>query len=231
MVAVSQILGVDQHQFEHPYLDVLPKQEWKWGYQEGSNIAMLYQGEKPFLLLLGEDRSAIQLLLEESRAICENPRVALPRQFGDLLTGEKSEWDWMGIFARPNHESNTIDLRCDYDEEIRNFLAESSPTASSQPGSEEIVTWHGIRDEHGLAAVGAAIRWKSGAAVLASIATHPRSRGRGLATRITASLTQMFFDSGEKRVTLGLYAGNQPARQAYERVGYQLLGQFTSGDR
>lgn len=229
--------SIDDRTFTHPYLDVLPREEWRWGYQEGSNLAMLYQGEKPFLLFLGEDESTIARMLDMSKEVAPSARIAIERRFESLLDlanldPERSRWDWMGIFEEPQiAATDVVDLGKDHDEQIAEFLKEASPTASTQPGGDEVVTWHGLQDEHGLLAVGAAIRWKSGAAVLASIATAPRARGKGLATQVTASLTRMFFDAGEHRVTLGLFAENAPARRAYEKVGYQLLGEFTSVTR
>lgn len=230
---MGELKGVSDHSFEHPYLDVLPREEWRWGFQEKNNLVMLYQGDRPFVIALGEEKSAVAELLERSKEHAPSARISVQRRHGDLLQGEKSEWDWMGIFQQPSYRSSFVveDLGTDHDDDVRKFLAVASPTASTEPGSSEVVTWHAIREHRAITAVGAAIRWKSGAAVLASIATDPELRGQGQAAAVTASLTKMFFDAGEHRVTLGLYAQNNAARRTYEKVGYRLLEEFTSASR
>lgn len=218
----------------HPYLEVLPVAEWRWGWQQGAAVGALFESSKgAFLIVLGEQRHDVEEILLRGSEVISPCRVTLPRPFEELIPGERSQWDWMAIFQRPTITFSTpiVDLGVAHDEEIRAFLAQASPTASTAPGDPEIISWHGVADDEGLLAVGAATRWSSGAAVLASIATHPRGRGRGYAKAVTASLTQMLFDLGESRVSLGLYAGNDAARGAYASVGYQLLGQFTSGSR
>lgn len=230
--SISQITG-----FTHPYLEVLPKHQWTWGWQEGSAIGALFAGKRsPSLVLLGGPADALSLILSKGLDLAPSCRITVPRRHEKLLKNvtvtEISEWDWMGIFNDEHCYAPTIevtDLGLTHDEEIAAFLSQASPTASTPPGDPEIITWHGIRDANGLLAVGAATKWSSGAAVLVSIATHPRARGRGLAVEVTASLTRFLFDQGHHRVTLGLYAGNEAAAKTYTKVGYRLLEQFSSG--
>lgn len=225
--------------YPHPYLQVLAPSEWRWGWREDDAVAAVFGQTRPFLLVLGETPSAVSRVLHVGAAKFPDARVAIERRFASLLekenfTADRSEWDWMAIYSagsvvKPVRQ--VVDLGKDHDEAIREFLAVASPTASTSPGDEEVITWHGIFANERLVAVGAATRWKSGAAVLASIAVAPDARGQGLATEITASLTDMLFQHGEKRVSLGMYAANSAARRAYEKVGYQLLGEFTSAGR
>lgn len=227
------------HEVHHPYLEVLPEAEFRWGWAEEKNLVLYLQGERPFVIALGEDQEAVEQLLEKSREVAPHCRLAIQRKFRTILDNqqphdERSEWDWMAIFdgdALIPPVIEVLDLGIDRDEQIKEFLSIASPTASTQPGSPEVITWHGVVHEGDLLAVGAAIRWSSGAAVLASIATAPEARGQGLATQVTASLTRALFYAGEKRVSLGLYANNPPARRAYEKVGFRLLEEFISTSR
>lgn len=225
----------DRGGFAHPYLDVLADQDWLWGWRENQALGALISGRKsPVLIVLGDDLDDVQSIVNRSVDLAPEVRITLQRKYRHLLSGEISDWDWMGIFdqdQRIQPQTHVLDLGLEHNDEINTFLSQASPTASTPAGDPEILTWHGIRDENGLIAVGAATRWKSGAAVLVSIATDPRVRGRGLATDVTASLTEMFFQRGEHRVTLGLYAGNQAAAKAYTKVGYRLLEEFSSSSR
>lgn len=218
--------------YPHPYLPLLPETEWRWGWREGESIIAHFQRERSFLIALGERESDVASLLKMGIAVAPDARVTVQRAHAGLIQGERSDWDWMSIYRDDPRIKPTLqieDLGLTHDDEVVQFLAEASPTASTQPGASEIITWHGLRSDGRLIAVGAASRWQSGAAVLVSIATAPDMRGRGYATEITASLTDALFDQGEHRVTLGLYAGNQPALHAYERVGYHLTERFSSG--
>ena len=233
---MPELSGFDDRQgFEHPYLDALPAADWLWGWREGSALAMLLHGaHSPLLVALGAETSDVQALLARSVEVAPSCRITLQRSHQMLLTGEISNWDWMGIDrdnVRLHPEMDVLDLGLSHDDEINEFLATASPTASKAAGNPEIITWHGLRDHAGLVCVGAATRWKSGAAHLVSIATHPRGRGRGYAKSVTASLTDMLFRNGEPRVTLGLYADNKPAIAAYTSVGYRLLESFSSSSR
>lgn len=218
---------------------MLPESEFRWGWEQEENLILYLHGERPFVIALGEDPSVVAALLERSREQAPHCRLAIQRKFQSLIENdtyskETSAWDWMAIFrGDPLLTATTpvVDLGTHHDDQIRQFLAVASPTASTQPGSPEVITWHGVVRDGQLRAVGAAIRWSSGAAVLASIATSPHARGEGLATQITASLTASLFANGEERVSLGLYAENAPARRAYEKVGYRLLEEFISTSR
>lgn len=232
---MPELSSLSAREFVHPYLDVLPESEWLWGWQEPNAFAGLFAGKRsPLLVVLGGQRQDIEFLLNHSLSQAPECRITVQRKFSDLLTGEISNWDWMGIFDPADlylPKMSIEDLGKEHDEEINAFLAEASPSASTPAGDPEILTWHGIRDQHGLVSVGAATRWRSGAAVLVSIATHPRGRGKGYATEVTASLSRMFFEAGHSRVTLGLYADNHAARQTYLKVGYRMLENFSSSSR
>jgi GNAT superfamily N-acetyltransferase len=216
----------------HPYLDVVPAADFQFavlGQTKDSCISVFTTDtEKLWILGLGPEIRQLAAGL----SLDQPARWTVPRSDEELLQSDRSQWDWWAIDREPTWPMTSppiVDLRKENDERIREFLALASPTASTAPGSAEVVTWHGVEEAGRLVAVGAAIRWKSGAPVLASIATHPESRGRGLAKSITASLTQYFREQGEERITLGMYAANDTARRTYLSVGYRVVQEFSSG--
>jgi GNAT superfamily N-acetyltransferase len=217
----------------HPYLRVVDARDFRFALL-GANgsLAALFSTSSgtPWLLALGSDSVASARALGAD--LEQASRWTVPRAAEALLGEERSRWDWWLIDTRPAWPApapTVVDLGIDHDEEIARLLAIASPTASTPPGDPEVQTWHGIRARGELIAVGAAIRWSSGAPVLASIATHPDHRGRGHARAVTASLTDWFMDRGEMRVHLGMYAANESARATYTAIGYRVAQKFTSG--
>lgn len=218
---------------QHPYLRVVPWMDFERGFiGPDESIAAIFRldAERQWLLGLGPYAGA--LVVEAQSALRGRSRWTLPRADEHLLGEDRSRWDWWVIDRPMSNDidlSMVLDLGLDHDSQIAEFLKTASPTASSSPGDSEIATWHGVVEAEKLIAVGAAIRWKSGAPVLASIATDPDHRGRGLARAITASLTNYFFTRGEAQVSLGMYAANESARRTYTAVGYRVVEEFTSG--
>lgn len=64
--------------------------------------------------------------------------------------------------------------------------------------------------------------------MLENLATHPEHRGRGLASRLVASV---FPDADEKGVVIYLdTASDNPAMRLYQRLGFQEVGRRTIED-
>jgi predicted GNAT family acetyltransferase len=61
-----------------------------------------------------------------------------------------------------------------------------------------------------------------GTAELSGVGTRPAFRGRGIATAVTAALTEAMFVQGARSVWLE-YSGDG-SRRVYERVGYEPQG-------
>ena len=68
----------------------------------------------------------------------------------------------------------------------------------------------------------------SSACQLQGVWTDPRARGRGIGTRGTAAVVNLALDSVAPVVSLYVNDYNEPARRAYERVGFATVGSFTS---
>ena len=113
---------------------------------------------------------------------------------------------------------------------VQAFLDRVNPHHSVSADHREVERWLGVMDEDSgeLLAVGAFTRRKPGTAYLASIATAPESRGLGLGAAVSAALTRLAFESGDKVCTLAHYHPNEAARRIYQRLGYQTTHQMQS---
>jgi len=158
-------------------------------------------------------------------------RATVPRAWTEVTFAERSDWNFYVIEEPPKQGSHGYDVvPLGSDQEIAEFLEAHSPHASTKPGDDEILFWHGIRGGQAeILALGAAVRWRSGSKMLVSIATNPEMRGRGMAQAVTSSLATTLFEQGAACVGLGVWAANEPARRAYERVGFRLAEEFASG--
>ena len=59
---------------------------------------------------------------------------------------------------------------------------------------------------------------------IATIASHPRWRGCGLAQWLMLALLEAALARGAERSTLEVRVGNLPARRLYEKLGYEVVG-------
>lgn len=166
------------------------------------------------------------------RASADQVRVTIPRNWTQVRLGKRSEWNFYLIESATSPiqplKHRVVELNSD--EEINAFIDDYAPDSSTKAGDSEIIFWHGIRGEQGeLLSIGAAVRWKSGATMVVSIAIAPSERRKSMAQEVTASLVKRLFDSGSPLVGLGVWAQNAPAIRAYENVGFKLQEEFVSG--
>jgi predicted GNAT family acetyltransferase len=96
------------------------------------------------------------------------------------------------------------------------------------PGRPGVERWVGLREGGELVAVGANAPISAPVPHLASIATLPALRGRGLGAAVTAALTRSLLAEGHSVVTLGMYSDNPVARRVYERLGFRCDHRFSS---
>jgi GNAT superfamily N-acetyltransferase len=139
----------------------------------------------------------------------------------------RNKWDFYSIDTGAflgGAESNE-----DADEnEIKELLEKHAPNSSVWPGNQEILFWGNIREAEQLIATGALVRWRTGQVMFASIATHSDYRGKGYAYRLVTQMLASVAKKGVTHVGLGVFAENIPAKRAYEKVGFALIGEFTS---
>ncbi|NIS83528.1 MAG: GNAT family N-acetyltransferase [Anaerolineales bacterium] len=62
-------------------------------------------------------------------------------------------------------------------------------------------------------------KWANVAAV-GNVFTHPRHRGRGLGTRVSAALVQHLLDDGIHTIVLNVAMDNEPALRCYQKLAF-----------
>ena len=115
--------------------------------------------------------------------------------------------------------------------EIDNFLKTHARKSSVWPGNEEVLFWGEICEQEQLVATGALVQWRTGQVMFASIATHSDYRSKGLAQRLVSQMLGNASRNGITHVGLGVFSENASAKRAYEKVGFNLIGEFTSYEK
>jgi GNAT superfamily N-acetyltransferase len=112
---------------------------------------------------------------------------------------------------------------------IKKILDENAPTSSTYPGNPEIVHWGCVRNGAGdVGAIGALVKWSSGAYVISSVATVESQRGKGFATELTKRFISTANKLGIKNLGLGVSHKNIAAIKAYQKAGMSEIAQFTN---
>jgi ribosomal protein S18 acetylase RimI-like enzyme len=153
-----------------------------------------------------------------------------PRHLPAWAAVDGTDWDFRWLAAPPPPqpgEERVVEVTDDG--AVRALLAESSPTASAQPGDPAVRRWVGVHDGGDLVACAADTSASTGVGHLSSIAVHPKARGQRLGAAVTAALARRLFDDGCDIVTLGMYADNTYGRAMYDGLGFADTHPFTSG--
>ena len=117
---------------------------------------------------------------------------------------------------------------CTDESEITELLKGHARKSSVWPGNDEVIFWGGKRIAGQLVSVGALVKWRTGQVMFASIATHTNYRGKGLAQELVTEMLASVAVQGISHVGLGVFAENASAKRAYEKVGFNLINEFSS---
>lgn len=183
------------------------------------------------LTLTGTPRAAAVLAASVLAELPEPPYVlTVPRGTQPLPDGEREEWALMTTAtAPPPQAGEEAVVPLEPGPELSALLAEASPGHLVRPGDPQVALWAGIPGPDGAPVCAGALltRPGTGAPHLASIATSPAHRGRGLAAAVTAWLTRRAL---ERAATCGLARLDTAttAHRLYERLGYRVVQEFTS---
>ncbi|MFI5937025.1 GNAT family N-acetyltransferase [Actinoplanes sp. NPDC051494] len=110
----------------------------------------------------------------------------------------------------------------DADAEVDAFLDVNHPHSFARPGKGGATRWACLRDDAGrLLAVATDAGSTTRIGFISGVATRLDARGRGLATRLCAALTDELLD-GRDRVALLVDHDNIAAVRTYERLGYAM---------
>ncbi len=150
-----------------------------------------------------------------------------------LLKNYKKSHNWdVYVISTQSHELGEVCEELQDDIFIRDFLAENAPDSSVIPPNDEVLFWGGVRNSSGqITSLGTVVKWRSGKYMLASIATSSQSRGEGFAQLLVAGMLSNLFQRGIVEVALGVHAENVAAKRVYEKLGFELLYEFTSWEK
>lgn len=179
-----------------------------------------------------EDGSIFAMALGNNPVILSCDRLATTRDIAvdPQALSYRAKWDFYSIDTEPFF-GQTIAQESKDHQEITDLLKQHAPNSSVWPGNEEVLFWGEIREAEELVATGALVKWRTGQVMFASIATHSQHRGKGLAQQLVKEMLANAADRKIRHVGLGVFAENFAAKRAYEKVGFSLIGEFTSYQR
>ena len=112
---------------------------------------------------------------------------------------------------------------------IKEILDTHAPSSSVYPGNPEVIQWGCVRNDAGeVSAIGALVRWSSGAHVISSVATVESQRGNGFATQLVKRFISRANELGISTLSLGVSHKNVAAIKAYQNAGMTEIAQFTN---
>ena len=136
-------------------------------------------------------------------------------------------WDFYSIDTDSFISGKRAEI-CTDESEITDLLKGHARKSSVWPGDDEVIFWGGKRIDGQLVSVGAFVQWRTGQVMFASIATHTDYRGKGLAQELVREMLISIAAQGISHVGLGVFAENASAKRAYEKVGFNLINEFSS---
>ncbi|MFZ1683761.1 MAG: GNAT family N-acetyltransferase [Candidatus Zixiibacteriota bacterium] len=133
----------------------------------------------------------------------------------------------IGTFKPATITSDIIRLGHGHEKELEKFYKAAYPDTYFTARMLETGKYYGIRDGKSLVAVTGVHVYSREykVAALGNIATHPKYRGKGLATKVTGHLCQELVDEG-LMVCLNVKKDNLPAIACYEKLGFEKAFEY-----
>ncbi|MFJ6197942.1 GNAT family N-acetyltransferase [Micromonospora sp. NPDC092111] len=208
-------------------------------FRRGEQVALLYHGtDEPVLLAFAADadRPGLAALLDELGPVLPARLYAhlspglegtLARRYAVTPAGAHHRMalaDPTRLAAVPG--AGEVLGRADLPA-LRALYAAAYPGNWFDPRMLDTGHYIGVREGGDLVAVAGVHVWSPTyrVAALGNVTTHPRARGRGLATAVVARLGVRLRDSVD-HVTLNVRAGNTSAVRLYERLGFTRVADF-----
>jgi ribosomal protein S18 acetylase RimI-like enzyme len=208
-----------------------------WVLDDGVAWVRRTHSYAPTVTVLCGPRSAAEQLPELLEAVPGTSGITLPFGALQLLPAELiariepgvgDDWEWMMTTAAPPPPAHhVVLLEPDELAEVTDLLDRASPRHSTR-ADDPVLAWWGIRDGGRLVACAAHVEDVPGVPGLASIATDPELRGRGLGAAVTSAAARAAFERGSEVVTLGMYSDNDVARRMYHRLGFSCDHRWSS---
>lgn len=199
-------------------------------YAPIDNLLEVHVGDASLSFLVrDEDGSTFAMALGTDPIFFSADEIATTRnvELDPAKYAHEVDWDFYAIDTVDFIADNLV-IANESAEEITDFLSKHAPNSSVKPGHKEVLFWHQKRIEEELVCVGTLVKWRTGQVMFASIATHSDYRGRGLAQELVRELLSRIRSQDISRVGLGVFAKNVSAKQAYEKVGFELINEFSS---
>jgi len=176
-----------------------------------------------------EDGSIFAMALGEDPVILPCDRLSTTLNVKVDLTKyvHRVNWDFYSIDTDSFISGKQAEI-CTDETEINDLLKAHARKSSVWPGDSEVIFWGGKRIDGQLVSVGALVQWRTGQVMFASIATHTDFRGKGLAQELVREMLTSVAAQGISHVGLGVFALNASAKRAYEKVGFNLVNEFSS---
>ena len=176
-----------------------------------------------------EDGSIFAMALGEDPVIlpCDRISTTLNVKLDLKKYVHRVNWDFYSIDTHSFISGKQAEI-CTDESEITELLKGHARKSSVWPGDDEVIFWGGKRIDSQLVSVGALVQWRTGQVMFASIATHTDHRGKGLAQELVKEMLTSIAVQGISHVGLGVFAENASAKHAYEKVGFNLVNEFSS---
>jgi len=176
-----------------------------------------------------EDGSIFAMALGEDPVILPCDRLSTTLNVKVDLTKyvHRVNWDFYSIDTDSFISGKQAEI-CTDETEINDLLKAHARKSSVWPGDSEVIFWGGKRIDGQLVSVGALVQWRTGQVMFASIATHTDFRGKGLAQELVREMLTSVAALGIAHGGLGVFALNASAKRAYEKVGFNLVNEFSS---
>jgi ribosomal protein S18 acetylase RimI-like enzyme len=158
------------------------------------------------------------------RVMVDAPVAVVPRAWP--LT-ELRTWHWMLSTTTPPADPARLE-RVSEEAEVSALLDAAAPDSLARPGTPGVESWHGLREDGTLVAVGALVRQPDGTGHVRAVTVAPAWRGRGLGRALSTGLTRL-AQAGTGIASLGVYTDNAPALAIYRGLGYEVRHTFTTG--
>lgn len=204
-------------------------------------LVLIYSGGSiPALLALSENDKipALQKLLRRLIPVLPrcfyahlSPRVqvALQDHYTLISHGEHYKMglsDKSAVFCADT--SSVVRLSSEDLPEIVALLNAAYPGNWFEPRMLEMDQYYGIRRPEGLVSMGGVHVYspRYRVAALGNIATHPKCRGRGYATAVTAKLCQSLLREVD-HIGLNVKVDNTNATRCYQKLGFDTVASYT----
>lgn len=197
-----------------------PEQRFITAHVSDKNLSFSVADEdgSVFAMALGSDPV---ILLCDRLSTTLNVKVDLTKYT------HRVNWDFYSIDTDSFISGKQAEI-CTDQSEITELLKGHARKSSVWPGNDEVILWGGKRIDGQLVSVGALVKWRTGHVMFASIATHSDYRGKGLAQELVMEMLTSVAAQGISHVGLGVFAENASAKRTYEKVGFNLINEFSS---